>query len=278
MIDSGLPPTSEEWPAGVLESLRQWEQGDVVAAPPFFYCADPSRPVWAATRRYGDENSLELIWLQDDEQPRFGMVTTHTCDIAEEGRKYAVRPWVQVAPVFEVRDRGYKKKVLAGGGPRYWLHVPDLGEPGVWAADLRIEMPIEKGWLSKQTRIKGFEDQAARRAVGERLATLRGRPAFSDELNGLVARLHEALHDLDQADGSIAEITVQTDDPLAPTAVQFVLVTKDPIAESAMDWFNEWLDSVRVDLEAAGIALIAPDARTMESISLSEYRRMISIW
>src|SRR5919197_3269430 len=101
MIDRGLPNEADEWPDQVLERLAEWEQGDLVARPPLFYFADPSRAIWIVTREYTESSEgPEVIFAPDEMSPPYGVITTQTCDIGEEGRARPVKPWVQVAPVY----------------------------------------------------------------------------------------------------------------------------------------------------------------------------------
>jgi hypothetical protein len=155
MIDGGVPSGRETWPADVLESLRVWEQGDVVTAPPFFYFADPARPVWAATVAAAEMTSEPHVVVLDEEtSPPYGLITTQSCDICEEDSKKPCRPWVQVAPIYD--GRSWAKKMREGRGPLFLLHIPGLGDDRFWVADLRLEFPIEKGWLASQERLPGF--------------------------------------------------------------------------------------------------------------------------
>ena len=84
MIDDRLP---EEWPEAVLTAAREWRQGYVVEEPPFFYYRSESDPVWeielAADEEAGD---AALVELDPDLRSRFGLITTQTCDLYEEGR------------------------------------------------------------------------------------------------------------------------------------------------------------------------------------------------
>ena len=200
MIDAGLPASRQDWPTASL-LLSDWEQGDVLERPPFFYFADPSAAIWELTRVCSGQPE-GVLELYEDERPRFGMITTQTCDICEEDSDPPKRPWVSVAPVFEVTESGYKKLVTKCTGPRYWFWIPGIEEAGVWAADLRVEVPVEKGWLASQTRIVGFPDQESRQKLRERLAWIKGRPAFSSGFNSAVAiPLHVALRELIRSEG-----------------------------------------------------------------------------
>lgn len=287
MIDSGVPP-GEEWPDGVLDALRQWEQGDIVANPPFFYFADPARPVWEATRLYmATSSGPEIVLPRENSNPPYGLITTQTCDIGEEESRRPVRPWVQISPVYEMTDKGWKKKVRRGGGPRYWLLVPGLPEEQVWVADLRIEVPVEKGWLAGQQRIDGFRDEELKAVVGARLAWLRGRPAFSTDFNALVYNdLFEALETLSEADSDLheklmdqlEEVAVLVDSHLQPTSVQLVFLTPDGLDPECREWLEQWRDSRLDSTLERGITLHALDFRELDAVTATEYRRMTIIW
>jgi hypothetical protein len=285
MIDSGVPPR-DKWPEGVFDSLAGWEQGDLVAQPPFLYFADPSVPIWEPTRAYTEDSaSPEVILPTDPYLPPYGVVTTQTCDIAEEDSGRPIRPWVQLAPVYRVTT--WKRKKLEGEkGPGYWLLVPDIPEDGVWVADFRIEIPVEKGWLAAQGRVQGFADEEAKRGVARRLVSQRGRPAFSRELNAVHENLFTALRSLDAEQSDLAEklfdrleeVVVQVDSHLAPTSAQLVFLTSASLPDDCREWLEQWRDGVAESAAASGLALHALDFRALESVSLLEYRRMTRIW
>jgi hypothetical protein len=284
VIDKGVPPR-DQWPVGITKKLAQWEQGDVVAAPPLFYFADPAVPIWEATRSYTATSvGPEVILPPQSVLPRYGLVTTQTCDISEEDSSRPLRPWVQIAPVYS--ERSWKRKLERGAGPRYWILIPDIPEEGVWVADLRIEVPVEKGWLAGQSRIVGFAREDEKRRVGRRLQWLRGRPAFSRELNAIHQALYDALTELEKTQPDIHqamisdldEIVVQVDSYLAPTHAQLVFLTSATLAEECREWCQQWRDDIIESAKESGIVLQALDFRTSESVTIVEYRKMTSIW
>jgi hypothetical protein len=285
MIDRGVP-NAEDWPEGVRDSLRSWEQGDLVATPPFFYFADPQHPVWEATRQYTATSSEpEIVLPEESLCPPYAMVTTQTCDIAEEDSARPLRPWVQLAPVYEVT--GWKRKKLEGGrGPRYWLLVPELPGENPHVADLRIEVPVEKGWLAQQQRVIGFADEAAKQAVGDRLRLLRGRYAFAREVNQLVSAIWELLDasndDNDDATeilaDAIEEVGLLLDSYLYPTHIQVVFLTTLDLDEKGHDRLEAWRDSVASELQGADITLQRHDVRALAALAAADYRKMAIVW
>jgi hypothetical protein len=284
MIDRGVPADRDSWPTGILDALRHWEQGDIVSNPPFLYFADPKRPVWDATRSYSETSAGPEVILPDEELcPRYGMVTTQTCDIAEEDARRPLRPWVQIAPVYEVTD--WKKKKLERRSPMYWVLVPDLPGSHPWVADLRIEVPVEKGWLGQQERIEGFHDEGKKRSVGDKVSRLRGRHAFSRELNALVASVWDFLQsDGDDTDAhqrtanAIEEVGLSLDSYLEPTRAQVVFLTTTSLDEDGIELLRQWNDGQSRVLHEAGVTLQAMDVRELDSLSAAEYRRLAVIW
>lgn len=288
MIDGGIPAGPAEWPESVLERLRLWEQADVVRQPPLFYFADPLRPVWAATALYADESQgPEIVVAPEGASPPYGLVTTQTCDIAEEDARRPVRPWVQVAPVYSITDKGWRKKLLKGRGPQYWVHLPDLPDEGFWIADLRIEMPVEKGWLALQQRIRGIEDENARRSVGLRIGYLRSRSAFSSDFNRLIYRPLEdrlvgAALDAEAPDDAtldeVAEVVVQVDSFSSPSSVFLTILSNLPLSTAARQSLEAWRESIVDEALDAGIDVHPLAFQTFVGTTAAEYRMLTVLW
>lgn len=287
MIDRGVPPGASDWPQGTLEALAAWEQGDVVAKPPFFYFGDPDAPVWQGTKWLAEQGADEpdVVTLVEEDAPPFGMVTSQTCDIVEEDAARPMKPWVQIAPVYSCSE--WKKKLIKGRGPAYLLSLPQLrADPGkgVWVVDLRLEFPVEKGWLAKQPRLECFPDEESKRAVGQRVAMLRSRPAFSPSMSSVHRALTRAIEswpddeDIDDL-APLDEVAVHIDNHLRPTVAQLVFLTAGgTLDERVREKLEEWWESLRPDAAAAGLNLLTLDFRNVESVSLADYRRMTALW
>lgn len=287
MIDAGVPDERDEWPDGVLERLRAYRQGDVIERPPLFYFADPYAPVWSETRLYTDVASEpEVVYAREEVSAPYGIITTQTCDIAEEDSARPARPWVQVSPVYEV-DKSWRKKVVKGRGPRYWVHVPQL-QPAdkVFAADLRIEMPIEKGWLAGKAPIDGFGDPAGRQTFADRVTWIRSRPALARELldviqDPLFGAFDQLLVDNPdlhaEIDSQVEEIALLTDDLLHPADVQVAFLGSSKFSAAAWEWLESWRDAQLAAAAEAGITLQAQGYMQFSEISADLYRRMTVI-
>lgn len=187
MIDNGLLVDCDP---GIASAVAKFDQGDIVERPPFFYAAVPSRGVWSTTTLLVDEVSdgeEVVIEVDPEDRPPYGVITSQGCDILDIGRK----PWVQVAPVFDAADILADERRLADVRRDAVPHLALLDPPrleGVWVADLRLEMPIEKSWLAGRTPIAGFADDEGRRHFAQRLAGRLERPALPDEIHETVVR------------------------------------------------------------------------------------------
>jgi hypothetical protein len=283
MIDGGLPSGRDTWPADVLERLLRWEQGDVVAAPPFFYFADPSKPVWAATVAAAEMTSdPHVIVLDEETSPPYGLITTQSCDICEEDSRKPHRPWVQVAPIYD--GRSWAKKMKEGRGPLFLLHIPGLGDDRFWVADLRLEFPIEKGWLAGQERVSGFTTDVGRREVRQRLGWLRTRPAFSRVFVAELCRpLGEHVDMLLKTKSrgiarEVREILVRVDNEARPTTAELCVITVEAASNELKASFNDWRDTIREPLTAGNINLLAIRFSRLEDVNAAEYRQMIELW
>ena len=287
-IDEGMPSSRNEWPEGVLQNLSKFSQGDVVANPPFFYFADPKVGVWAWTAQFADDDEGEgVIEAGLRCSPQFGMVVSQTCDVVEEDASRPKYAWVQICPVYKRDDLSEVDRNLLkkSKGAKYLLHIPTLVD-GFWVADLRVEFPVEKGWLSDQPVIAGCNDDVQRRRVAERLAAVRARPAFGrsfvravqgplvDELKQLKRKKKSFWGKLcDQVD----EVAVRMDDLLEPKSVQVVLIVSKDLDQDILEWWQEWWDRAAVRAREHDLELMQLEVALDAKLPLAEYRRMVQV-
>lgn len=156
MIDGWLEQGT--WPAAVQEAVASFEQGALVEAPPFFYVGSAKYGIWRFTREIGDVDlPSELFELDPEEAPKYGMITTETCDLVEEAGRPR-QPWISVAPVFLLENLdGNSSSLLRKKRVAYMrqLTAPQFSD-GTWVVDVRIEFPIEKSWLVGREPIQAF--------------------------------------------------------------------------------------------------------------------------
>jgi len=233
MIDDRLP---DPWPDAVLEAARQWRQGYVVEQPPFFYYRSESNPVWEIGLAADDETDEEtgdatLVELDPDQRSRFGLITTQTCDLFEEG--HPTQPWFAVAPVYDVAARlqpGQLGQLERGYLGHLLLLTAGWLPSGRWVADLRIELPIEKGWLVGREPRPGLVEVREYQRLAARLAARRGRPALSTRLT---VSLSKPLREWLNAGGKATRDSLESlhlrvvGDPVTSTQAELLVITKD---------------------------------------------------
>jgi hypothetical protein len=226
VIDDALPAI---WPAEVTAAAQKFKQGDLVERPPFFYYRTDAFPVWKArVEGDGGEGLVEI----DDRRPHFGLITTQTCALYEDTDRPR-QPWLSVAPAYDYTPqlKPGQDKQIKRGRVRHLVHLTSRRLPdGLWVADLRIEVPIEKGWLVGREPLDGFESVRDRLVLAERLASRRQRHALSAPLiKQMTAPLRNWLED----EGRAAE--EETDslrlrvygDPTTSTVAQLIVVVHD---------------------------------------------------
>lgn len=262
MIDEGL---EQPWSESVAPALESFLQGHLVVSPPLFYAADLRHPIWRVTRTVADETveterGEDFVDLAAEDRPPYGILTTQSCDLSEE-RPDPRQPWVAVAPVYLVaadsglRDRDYI----------YELSPPDLAD-GVWVADLRIELPLEKGLLVGRTPVEAFPDEDGYIGFANFLARRRGRPAlasvFHEVLNATTTRLKRergAQRTLARrARANVYKLMLGIEDGtrLQPAAAKLYVVTNGRRSDDVQRWFDLWWNEARIVASEHGLQLL----------------------
>ncbi len=283
-IDHGMPGSSQDWPAGLLAKLATVRQGDVVSSVPLVYVGAPQAPVWGRTKDYAAFEGIMPIVSDPVEAPPYYVITSQTCDIVESAADRPSYAWIQVAPVFDMTTsfNSGERRMLAKRGWRRWLwHLPALGN-GFWVADLRIEIPLEKGVLAELDVIPGHADEVDRRSFGARLANRRSRPAFSDQFVSVIqAPLVGMLRELERRDATLfaamdpdVEVYVRLDDHLAPTTVEVVLVSDRTASPEVVGWWQEWWDVAHQEALKIGVNLMPLLVTSADDLTLTEFRQL----
>lgn len=249
MITSGLPASGDDWPDGLLDHLRNFEQGHLIERLPFFYFGNPQLPIFGSA----EPDSDELVWREHDFD--YGLIVTQTCDLQEDGVRRPRKPWLHCCPVYRADDPASgidpsQVGLIRKGSIDYLIEVPELGdETSCWVADLRLVVPIEKSLLLDRAPIDGFLTEVDRRIVGERMSLLHSRPAF-DELflstvvGPLMAELTQlAKSDLERYEAVTADIhalAVRTDRlvEMSMASAEFFLLTWAPLSEDSTTFWE----------------------------------------
>lgn len=279
LIDAGL---LKPWPDDVVASLKTFRQGDLVKEPPFFYFGVPRRALWVLSEPESPDDADPDVFIADERFVPWGVITTQTCDLQEEGRPK--KPWFAVAPVYKLLpdDTGLENLIRLER-VTYLFHMSGL-EPGFWVADTRIEFPIEKAWLVGRTPTPGFKTGMEYRAFAERLASNRRRPALIDTIyTDVIKPLRNRLEKMSVDE--VAELRDPVDELLLdlagdwtnPETVQLVILTDGPCPNAVKEWFEQWWDEAASG--ATKLNLLRPrfESSALGGLPVREYRRMIPL-
>jgi hypothetical protein len=277
---------ADDWPSAVQEAVGQYEQGDLVEKPGFFYIGSARHGIWRFTREVGDASLPdELFELDQEEAPPWGMITTETCDLVEE-EGTPRQPWVAIAPVYKIEGLDSNKlSLLENGRVAYMrkLTAPRFnGE--VWVVDVRVEFPVEKSWLVGRSPVQAFQSAQEKIELATFLSRRRNRPVLANDLHKeLLTPLRRWI---ERAKGRreailsrVLEVRVAiSGSPLAPDGALLILIgDKEPIPESAREmWEEKWPDWQR-RLDQVGISLLANEYATLDNLSARRYNESFRV-
>lgn len=259
-------------------------QGHLVENPPLFYAADLRAGVWAPTRDTAaaipeSQRGEEILEVAREARPPFGILTTQSCDVAEE-RPTPRMPWVMVAPVYRV-DKGSS---LLQRDEVYSLDPPEVdGE--VWIADLRIEVPLEKSTLLGRSP-DAFSSEDEYIQFGKHLARRLGRPAlagvFHEILGVTTDRIKKSSPERKRQAKRVGQAVYKLllsieDSRLRPTAAKLHVVVQGEPDPDTRDWFDAWWNEARIVAEAHGLELQPTRWLDAGSIDLELHDQLVEI-
>ncbi len=302
MIPAQIPANRDAWPTGLLDELRRFRQGDVVAGPPYFYWGDPQRPVLDLTSQFSEDGEGVI---EAADRFAYGLIATQTCDIAEEDNERPGQPWVHLCPVYDAEKRyrsvdtsagtpdeelpklvpGAERRLIRSGRSQRYLWLPALPD-GVWVADLRLLLPVEKGWLGGRSPIPAFQTEAQRIEVGRRLAWLHDRPAFDGRfvrtvqkplIDALRALRRENLEAFDRLSRQVAEVGVSTDQNIEIDTAEILLLCNEQLDSDLRAWAHNWWTSSAEAAAEARLTLLPLRVELLDTLCASEYRRLTRV-
>lgn len=262
MIEEGL---GQPWPESVRTAMEPFRQGHMIELPPVFYAADFRYPLFGTTASLAEtvpeeERGEDFVDFAEEDRPPFGIITTQSCDLAEE-RAVPQQPWLAVAPVYEVAaDSG-----ILGRDFICTLDHP-ASERNVLVADVRIEMPLEKGLLVGRSPIESFESEKGYVDFANWLARRRGRPALASVVHTVVSATTKTIRDESGANRSLARrarpnvyklmMAIEEGNRMAPTAIKIYVITRGEPSKDCNAWFDLWWGRARLVAEEHGLQLL----------------------
>lgn len=189
----------------------------------------------------------------DSSARTWAIITSQTCDVVASGPG-ARHFTVQVSPLRDLSgtyDKGQITQIRRGANVDL-VYVNNVPEPGDWAADLRISLPVSKGILIQQEPTPGFGADSQSQQFAERVAAKYRRPALHDEISdGLVNGLRNLIETSRKADDiwpdSIEQfrILVLEGDRLNPRHVVVLALTLDKLSPMQKGPLRKWRTTER---------------------------------
>jgi hypothetical protein len=253
----------------------------IAAPPPFSYYGDPENPLPPLA-----ENA-DPGTAQPEARPRsfdfiemppydFGVITTQTCDIAEEGTP--MQPFVQVSPVL-------KMDAAPGALPEYLylLDPPDLPE-AAYVADLRLEVPIEKTVLVGMRPVEGFAGEAGYQDFSRRLGRRKERPAVATELVNAVAKTlkrrksnSSGVKRLFRDEIHSVRLAIDEGTRLDPAVARVHFIARGSISDEAREKLESWWEEAYTEAKASGIDLLPNAYHDSTRMDIDLYERTINL-
>lgn len=280
-LQDGIDP--ESWPAAAREATAGLRQGTLVQSPPLVYAASAEHPIHDTSKAWSTSSKADsgvVNVLPEEERPPYGLIITQTCDLVEEGRPK--RPWVLIAPVYALfANAGDRSRIVRGRGFDYLVAITSLEAPagGLWVADLRLLVTVEKGWLVGREIIDGFVSEGEFQSLAARLAKRFARPAYAQSIVDYVLKpsyqLWGQILERYGGDDPIVDVGMQLGrSPLDPVNVQLVFLLDGDISAELRAQIVDWWQPLSESAREAGLEFITPRFVRMDELTAREYRNL----
>ncbi len=218
--------------------------------------------------------------LPAEERPPYGLITTQTCDLVEEGRPK--RPWVLIAPVYLwSAPTGNLRRIAQGRGFDYLVAVTGLVAPEgtIWVADLRLMVAVEKGWLVGRTVLDGFASEEEYQVLAERLAKRFSRPAYAQSIVDHVLKpsyeLWGQIIDAYGGNDPIIDVGMKLGrSRLDPVNVQLVFLLGGDVTPELRAHIMDWWQPLSESARTSGLEFLAPRFVRIDELTAEEYRAL----
>jgi hypothetical protein len=276
-IDSGA------WPEEAREATAGLHQGSLVESPPFVYAASAGHPIHDTTRAWSTSPKAEtgvVNVLPAGQRPRYGLIVTQTCDLVEEGKPK--RPWALIAPVYVLfTNAGARRRILEGRAFDYLVPITGLEPPdgGLWVGDLRLLIPVEKGWLVGCISIDGFTSEHEFDRLADRLSKRFARPAYAASIVDHVLKpsyeLWADIIERYEGEDPIVDVGLEVGrSRLDPVNAQLVFLLDEDISAELRGYIVDWWQPLSERARSAGLEFLTPRFVRLDQLTALEYRRL----
>jgi hypothetical protein len=280
-LQTGIDP--ELWPEEARNATAGLHQGTLVASPPLTYAASADYPIHSTTRRWASSpraNTGVVNVASTEGRAPWGLIVTQTCDLVEEGKPK--RPWVHISPVYELyAPAGDRTRILQARGFDYLMPVTALEAVAgaLWVADLRLLVPVEKGWLVGRETRAAFTEQAEYQRLAQQLAHRFARPAFAtivvDRIQRPAHKLFADIIERYEGNDPIADVGLALGrSPLEPVNAQLVFLLDGELGPELRAHIVDWWHQVAEHARADGLEILAPRFVSLDELSAREYRSL----
>ncbi len=283
MIDSWLPKDS--WPPEVIAGMRRFRQGHVFPWNSFVYGTTFRHPV-LSTSGAADASADGTGYVKVDATWPLVIITSQTCDIAEDGKRLPRIPWVSVAPVYDIVPflrPGQANQVRANG----FGHLVPLthtrfatDSSALWVADLRVEFPLEKSVLVERSPIDGFAAEEQYAYFAEKLASRRSRPAIDTQVQRyIIASLGQAIESGAIGHEAILEVRILCGPAWdhVERAELLIVVRDSADTENVEAEFDKWHDEILAPCLPSDLTLLRTKIETFSTFTFAQYRRSAAV-
>jgi len=285
VIDDWL---SEVWPTEVVEAMRRFSQGDLIEKPPFFFAGASKFAVTSFVRELGDpEEEDELFDLAMESRPPYGLITTETCDIAEGETDRPRQPFILIAPVYNLSGRiaAERERLITDNRVGYIRHLKGSALPsGLWVADLRIEIPVEKSLLVGRHALVVLDSEVERLELAGFLAARRDRPVLPEKVHvGVIRPLRRWVEGMNPAKRALLLDGVEVRLAIAgprhdPDGLGLMMVSDAAsISTSARAVWDARYEHMKTKADATHLTLLAHEYTTLDDVSARRYLESVRI-
>jgi hypothetical protein len=265
------------WTAERRRTLKELDQGDVIEDLCFGYVGQRAHGAALPSLDLPDGGSPQYVPLPERFVPRYAVITSQSCDLAEEADE-PKKPWFLAAPVYNRTDLGERSRVqveILKVQYLWHLNGADLGE-GYWITDLRLQAPFDKAVLVGRQVLQGFANESDRDRFAEHLSDLFSRPAFPAAATTIVESLRDFFNKSDKRlsdvrAAGIREVRLRCVGDGPYDAQVMVIVEERASAEPALALLKVWYSAAFGKAQARNVTLHPPECDLLAFVTAEKY-------